>query len=111
MSGTNDDSLPPLDYLDPRRLRALLAVKDAVFVVDVRSPEEFAKGHIVGAVNIPAPDIARRSADLPKNRMIATVCNLGGSRSTEAAAMLRSLGFDMATPLQGGMRGWSESEK
>lgn len=110
MSETNGDSPPPLECLGPRPLRALLAAKDAVLVIDVRSPEEFAAGHIAGAVNIPGSEIAGRVAELPKDRLIATVCNLGGRRSTEAAELLRSHGCDMATPLRGGMRGWDESK-
>lgn len=105
----NDDeiSIPP-EYLEPQRLRAHLAAKSDVLIIDVRSPEEYAANHIEGAVNIPAGDIRSRANEIASDCAIVTVCNLGGNRSTEAAKLLRSLGYERVMPLRGGMRGWSE---
>lgn len=90
------------DTLPPQQLRELLHGGKKIVIVDVRSPEEFAGGHLVGAVNIPADQLAAHASVLPKEATIVTVCHLGGPRSCNAAAQLRGLGFDQAIPLRGG---------
>ena len=46
-------------------------------LVDVRTPLEFAKGHIPGAVNIPVDELRSRLAEFPKDRDIAVYCQVG----------------------------------
>jgi phage shock protein E len=63
-------------------------------LLDVRSPEEFAAGHLPGAVNIPVGEVRARVAELgPRSRPVVTYCRSGG-RSARAAATLRELGFE-----------------
>lgn len=50
---------------------------DQTFLLDVRTQEEFAAGHIPGAVNIPVDDLRSRIAELPRDRMIACYCQVG----------------------------------
>lgn len=66
---------------------------DAV-VVDVRTPGEFAEGHLDGAVNIDvqATDFAARAAELPVDAPVVVYCR-SGNRSAAAVAVLRDLGF------------------
>ncbi|MFC1657517.1 rhodanese-like domain-containing protein [Candidatus Moduliflexota bacterium] len=65
-------------------------------VVDVRDPEEFAEGHIPGAVNIPVAEFASRSESLDKKKKIIVYCNSGG-RSYNAYRKLMKLAYkDMA---------------
>jgi rhodanese-related sulfurtransferase len=47
------------------------------YLVDVRMPDEFAAGHIPGAVNIPLDDLRERLAELPANRPIVAYCQVG----------------------------------
>ena len=47
------------------------------FLVDVRTPQEFAAGHIPGAVNIPVDDLRSRLGELPRDREIAAYCQVG----------------------------------
>jgi NADPH-dependent 2,4-dienoyl-CoA reductase/sulfur reductase-like enzyme/rhodanese-related sulfurtransferase len=47
------------------------------FLLDVRTPQEFASGHIPGAVNIPVDDLRSRLGDLPRDRKIAAYCQVG----------------------------------
>ncbi len=75
-------------------------------IVDVRSPEEFAQGHVASAINIPLDTLADHLAELPRNASIVTVCGKGGGRSDQAAAQLRSHGFSSARPLCGGTSAW-----
>lgn len=47
------------------------------FLLDVRTPQEFASGHIPEAVNIPVDDLRSRLAELPRDRKIAAYCQVG----------------------------------
>ncbi|HEX9894749.1 MAG TPA: metalloregulator ArsR/SmtB family transcription factor, partial [Gemmatimonadales bacterium] len=62
-----------LEPITPRELRRRLRDGD-VLVLDVRPPEEFAAGHIPGAVNIPPDQLRRRLASLPRDRDIVAYC-------------------------------------
>ncbi len=75
-------------------------------LVDVRSPAEFADGHIAGAVNIPMLQLCGHvdAANLDRKRPVVAVC-LSGHRSIPAVRRLTSAGFD-ARQLQGGMLAW-----
>jgi rhodanese-related sulfurtransferase len=59
-----------------------------VFVLDVRSQNDFDDGHIPWAKHIPLKQIANRMQELPANKPIITVCGKGDGRSAEAAAMI-----------------------
>ena len=75
-------------------------------VVDVRTPAEFAAGHITGAVNVPVHELSRRlaSLDLDPARPVVAVC-LTGHRSVPAVRLLAGRGFQ-ARQLAGGMTAW-----
>jgi rhodanese-related sulfurtransferase len=63
-------------------------------LVDVRSPEEFAAGHLPGAINIPVGEVRARASEIgTRDRPVVTYCRSGG-RSARAAATLRELGFE-----------------
>lgn len=65
------------------------------FVLDVRTPQEFAAGHIPGAVNIPVDDLRSRLDELPRDRTIAAYCQVG-QRGYLATRILLQSGFDAA---------------
>lgn len=69
-------------------------------VVDVRQPEEFAAGHIAGAVNLPLPELRSRLVELPREREIWLNCGVG-QRSYYASRVLRQNGFTVKN-LSGG---------
>jgi len=60
-------------------VEAVLAgpIGEKPFLLDVRTPQEFASGHIPGAVNIPVDDLRFRLSELPSDRKIATYCQVG----------------------------------
>lgn len=62
-------------------------------LIDVRSPAEFAEGHITGARNIPLQEIERRLKEVPKDKPIILYCR-SGNRSGMALQMLRSAGYE-----------------
>ena len=80
-------------------------------LVDVRTPEEFAKGHLDGALNINwyHKDFAAGFKDIPKDKTIYLYCKKGG-RSAKAQAKLSSLGFTNIVNLEGGYDAWWASK-
>lgn len=73
-------------------------------VVDVRTQQEYAHGHIAGAVNIPLDLIPVRTAELPPGQVIA-VCSLG-NRSRRGADAFARAGRDAFT-MRGGTKAWA----
>lgn len=82
-------------------------VNDGARLVDVRTPEEFSRGHIEGAVNIPVSDIEARVGELgDKQGSIVLYCR-SGARSAKAKALLESKGFARVVNM-GAMSSWPE---
>ena len=79
-------------------------------VLDVRSPQEFAKGHVTGAINadIHSPDFAAKAAAFDKKKPILVHCHVG-SRGAIAAAELARLGFKSVFNLDGGLDAWEKA--
>ena len=77
----------------------------ALFLLDVRTPEEFAQGHVPGAVNIPHDQIAARLADVPKDKDVVLYCH-SGRRSGLAAQVLAANGYTRLSHLDGDMIAW-----
>ncbi len=90
--------------IDAGSLAAGLA-DDALAVVDVRSPGEWAAGHIHGAINIPLGDLPDRLNDVPAGRPVVVHCQ-GGTRSAIAASLLQRDTPAMAINLAGGFKEW-----
>lgn len=79
-----------------------------VQIVDVREPDEWAEGHIPGAIHIPLGEIAARQSELQRGVPIVTVCR-SGRRSLMAGDELLKAGFTDVSSLAGGMIAWSEA--
>lgn len=104
------ESSKEVSFIDPQQLRNLAAKGEKVVIVDVRSADEFSEGHVEGAINVPGDRLAEDFRDIPKDARIVTVCNLGGPRSCNAAEQLKEMGYDSATALRGGIKGWREGD-
>jgi MFS family permease len=91
--------------LEPEDLKPLLN-KPGVRVVDVRSPEEYASGHLPHAINIPLTELLERTCSWSLQERIITVCANGGGRSAQAAQVLRDMGYRRTWWLCGGTVGW-----
>lgn len=74
-------------------------------IIDVRTPEEYAEGHIKGAVLIPVQELEQRMAEVPRDRQVYVYCR-SGRRSAKAAAMLAKHGFDRVENMVGGIEAW-----
>ncbi len=79
-------------------------------VIDLRSADAYANGHIVKARSIPADELEAKMASLEsyKSKPVVAVCDAGIS-STKAVNQLRAAGFESAYGLKGGMNGWSQA--
>ena len=79
----------------------------AHLILDVRSLEEYKKGHIPGAINIPHDRLDSRLAELGShiNKDVVLYCGSGG-RVVIAASILRSAGFNKLLHLDGDMNAW-----
>ena len=80
---------------------ALLA---EAFVLDVREPDEWDRGHIEGANHIPLGELQERVGEVPLDQKVLCVCAVGG-RSSMATQFLASQGRD-AVNFDGGMQAW-----
>ena len=91
---------------DVAGLKAALDAGDAV-VVDVRTPDEWASGHVPGALHIPLDDLEGRLSELSAHRgqPVHLICASGG-RSSRAAALLARQGFAQPVNVEGGTRAW-----
>jgi rhodanese-related sulfurtransferase len=77
-------------------------------IVDVRSSDDFARGSLPNARNIPTATIKERAAELKKDRPVLVVCDQGRSAGP-AAATLRAAGFAEVYVLAGGLAAWREA--
>ena len=96
------------DDLEPVPAQDLLErVRDGlVTVLDVRPPEEFAQGHVAGALNVPLDRLQDRLKELPTDREVVAYCRGPWCvLSFEAVAKLREAGF-AARRLQDGLPEW-----
>lgn len=75
-------------------------------LIDVREPQEFKKGHILGARNIPLTQMRQRLIELRKDKPVYLYCQ-SGSRSGRAAQLLHKKGYEDINQLKGGFKKWN----
>ncbi len=93
--------------IDPQQLIEMSKNDPSIYLLDVREPQELSTiGKIEGVnANIPVGQLATRLAEVPKGKTIIAICQKGG-RSSEAAHILCSNGFNNVYNLTGGTGGW-----
>ena len=89
-------------------LDAIDSAAPNAFLLDVREPEEFAREHVPGAVNVPQADLAMRLDEIPRDRPVLTICQ-SGSRSLRSAQFLRQQGYQNVVTVVGGTRAWRQA--
>lgn len=93
--------------MDTRSLQSLLhAAPESVFLLDVRTPREFAAGRISGSVLIPMNQVPSRLAEIPKDKRVVVVC-ASGARSAAVADYLQRNGYPDAVNYSGGVFDWT----
>ena len=80
---------------------------EAYQFIDVREDEEYAEGHIPGAINIPLSEFMARVDEIREDKPALLVCNTG-VRSSQAAMFLASMGYEEIYNLDEGTKGWKE---
>lgn len=76
-------------------------------ILDVRTTDEFASGHVPGAINIPYDEVGMRVEEIgsDRDRTVVVYCESGG-RAGKAEATLLASGFTDLVHLEGDMRAW-----
>lgn len=103
-----------LPALQPRGKRASILEATQMInrakttILDVRTQEEFATGHLRDAKNIPLADLGSRIGELDKQKTkaVVVVCQQG-ARADKAVKMLQKAGFDDVVSLDGGLTAWT----
>ena len=98
MRGVTSPGQPPIPQISIEQVPA-----DPT-VLDVREGDEWAAGHIEGAIHIPLSELSGRLPELPDADPLVVVCR-GGGRSARATAYLQQIGIE-AVNLDGGMKAW-----
>ncbi|AVQ99352.1 YqhL-like protein [Oceanobacillus picturae] len=75
-------------------------------LIDVREPQEFDKGHILGARNIPLTQMKQRLIEMRPDKPVYLYCQ-SGSRSARAAQLLNKKGYTDIYQLKGGFKKWT----
>lgn len=75
-------------------------------LIDVREPQEFERGHILGARNIPVSQMKQRLVEMRKDKPVYLYCQ-GSSRSTRAAQLLHKHKYENINQLKGGFKKWT----
>ena len=105
----NDHFLSKLSFeTDPSDVYHDITDKtSAIVVIDARTTETYARGHVPGAINMPHRTIdAATTASLSRDKVLVTYCDgVFCNASTKAAAKLTALGFKVKEMLDG-MEGW-----
>ena len=104
-------TVAPVEDIDVATLSSRIDAGQVPILVDVRTPGEFAEGHIPGAINIPVDEVGARVSELEEYRggPVTLVCRSGG-RSAKAAEQLAGLGFATVN-VEGGTLAWIEAGK
>jgi rhodanese-related sulfurtransferase len=90
-----------------RELMQRLDMNEAPLIIDVRRNDEFATGHVPGAINIPHSEIASHLDELRDNQHneVVVYCE-SGRRAAVAQSVLEKAGFTRVRHLQGDMQSW-----
>ena len=94
------------EQITPDEAKALMDSEEGYIILDVRTPEEFAAGHIAGAILIPDYEIGEKAESIltDKEQLILVYCR-SGRRSKNAANELATLGYTNIKEF-GGINDW-----
>jgi rhodanese-related sulfurtransferase len=95
-----------VSYVDPEKLSDALKQNVPMFIVDVRSSDDFSKSHIAGAKNIPDDDLEKRRAELTEKKIVV----VGSNELQEFQASVKMYDMLLISPfiLREGMTKWIE---
>jgi sulfur-carrier protein adenylyltransferase/sulfurtransferase len=103
------EALRTVPEVAPAALQSRLQGGEQIVVIDVREPDEFARGKIPGAYTIPRGVLEMQvDGRLPREASVVLYCG-GGARSALACKSLAEMGYDNVENLQGGWSAWINS--
>ena len=98
---------PALTKISTDALVPLLDRNPALFLLDVREPDEVAEWRIFGVNNIPLGDLDRRISEVPADKRVVVIC-AKGARALQGAQILLDHGISSEV-LDGGMGAWAST--
>jgi len=111
ISGCLSSTTPPekLKYVDVSVQQGKEMIdRGEVFILDVRTQEEYNESHINGSTLIPVQELDTRFKELPRDKKILVYCRTG-SRSATASEILVKNGFTQIYNMQGGITEWKNA--
>lgn len=99
----SNNSAGAISQLTPEQYATRYSEGSEHVLVDVRTPDEFASGHIPGAINIPVDSLEAELDQLPSDQEIVVYCQ-SGNRSAQASRILAGAGFNVSD--LGGIIAW-----
>jgi thioredoxin 1 len=98
--------------LDAQNFELKMKESNQPILIDVRTPGEYAQGHLANAVliDVNSSDFKSRVSKLDKSKPVFVYCK-AGSRSSSAAGVLTDLGFKEIYDLNGGITSWQKANK
>jgi rhodanese-related sulfurtransferase len=93
--------------LSPDDAYSMVNKRDGLYLLDVRTPEEFHQARLAGASLIPISQLLNRLAEVPKDRPILVYCAVG-SRSAQVVNYLARQGYPEVYNLYGGIYSWAQ---
>lgn len=96
-----------MDNVDAKNAADFIVAHPAAIVIDVRTPEEFAQGHVADAVNVDyrAEDFRDQLDALDKDAHYVLHCK-SGNRSGKSLEIMKEVGFNRVTHMDGGFDAW-----
>lgn len=91
--------------ISAREAKELLDKDKSIYLLDVRTPQEYSQGKLAGSVLIPIGEIERRVREVPKNKTIVVYCAVG-ARSKPVASFLTQQGYKNVYNVTDGLVGW-----
>ena len=94
-------------YRELRPVEGVLLINKGAAVLDIRPTKDFGTGHVIGARNIPLPELESRLTELDKfkEQPLIVYCDTGQT-SHRAANLLIKRGFKAVNTLKGGIKAW-----
>ncbi len=94
-----------MQNLNAAQASEMLQKQDGVFLLDVRTPQEYLEVRLADSTLIPIDQVQKRLAEIPKQRPIIVYCAVG-SRSSRVGGYLAQAGYGPIYNLYGGIWGW-----
>ena len=98
----------PVDFVSQEQVKKLIDIGEEVTFIDLRSAEDFAKGHLPNAKSIQVETLGLRWKEIPRSGRVVLYCACppGEREETFAFALMRQEKYRNVTVLEAGYTGW-----